>query len=141
MAESNLSQLIDAVYDTLAGATFSETVTVVRKYPPPFDVWKMRTMHIYVTGRDDPVEMDTRQDDKLNYEIDISVWHAKDSQEDVDLDPLSKVVEELRPLFRKVDLIDGIGWIDYDVSPYQEDEGIRFRLLGKTLTLTYETYG
>ena len=141
MAESKLSQLIDAIYTTLNNHTFSEAVTVARKYPPPFDVWKMQTIHLYVTGRDDPIDIDSREDDKLDYEIDISVWHAKDSQEDVDLSPISKIVEELRPLFRKVQLVDGIDWKDSQVSPYQEDEGIRFRLMGKLLTLTYEMYG
>jgi hypothetical protein len=140
-SEGKLSQLIDAVYDIIDGAAFSETVTAVKEYPPPFDVFRMQTIHAYVTGRDDPFEIDSRDEDKLNYTIDIQVFRATDRQSDVDLNPISKIVEEMRVMFRQNNIVEDTEWLSTQSLPYEEDEGVKFRLIGKLLTLTYESYG
>lgn len=140
--EGLLTQLANAIAAELSITAFSVDVTVVQEYPPLRDIVEQRTMHMIVSPRSVSSVLDSRQDSERIYTVDVTLAIGTDRVADVDVDPISKVSEEVHTALERKTLISDpvLDWMRIDQGEFVPDEGVRYRVTSRTLTLSYIRY-
>jgi hypothetical protein len=141
-SEGVLTQLANEVANQLELTVFSQDVRILQKYPPLKDIYKQRTMTLVVTPRSVESEIDTREDSERIYQVDVTVVQAVARTKVVDVDQISKISEEVVTLLERKQLIaePKVDWKRVEEFPFEASEGIRWRVVEKTLTLSYVRY-
>ncbi len=135
-----ITDIADAIVAELNAATFSQPVTAVRHYLPQFDLKEMQTLHVTVVPRAIVLAGGDRSRSQGDYSVDVAVQKKFETEENVELDPLTNLAEEIADYFRARRLVSfpNTAWIKTEQSVLYSPEHIdELRQFTSVLTLTY----
>lgn len=104
MADSVPIELAEAVKDELNSAppgTFSKSFTATREYIVEFRVKELKTLRVPVVPREAEIELETRNTDRHDYQVDVGVLERADLNNPDGIDALMKLVQEISDYLRR----------------------------------------
>ena len=97
---ATILQIADSVTAKLNAAQLSQTFTAERLYVPNFDLQELQQLRVSVVPRDLTILAHDRTSSKYNARIDIAVQQKFASGSNLEIDPLTALIEEIADLFR-----------------------------------------
>jgi len=131
--------IAEAIKDELNATTFSLPFTAERSYVPQFELKELKTLHVTVVPRTEEDEIEARNRQREQYEIDIAVQQRLTAETNAVLDPKMELVQEIKDHFRNRSLVsDTAHWIRSRIEPiYAPDHIDQLRQFTSVITLTY----
>ncbi|HOF18483.1 MAG TPA: hypothetical protein PK082_06210 [Phycisphaerae bacterium] len=132
-----VTNIAQAVADTLNEQDFSVPFTAERVALPEFDLAAMQELHVTVVPRQVDSEVLDRGRDAHDVKVDVAVQKKVASIANEEIDPLLALVQEIADFLNRRNL-DGAIWKKTENNPVYSPEHLReMRQFTSVLTITY----
>ena len=114
-----ISDIAEAVKESLNAATFSQPVNAQRHYLPLFDLQDMHNLHVTVVPKGLIIQPGGRAHNQHDYQIDVAVQKKLTTGDNQEIDPLLSLVDEIADHFRfkRLDSFPNAMWIKTENVP------------------------
>ena len=135
---SVITDIADAVTESLNVGTFSEPFTAERLHQPSFELSELQTLRVSVVPKSQEIRNATRQHSFFDCAIDVGLQQKVD--DDTRVDELLSLAEEIADHLRLKRLAEypQAAWVAIDHDPVVASEHLdQHRQLTSVLTVTY----
>jgi hypothetical protein len=135
-----ISDIAEAVKESLNGATFSQSFNATRHYLPIYDLQDMKNLHVTVVPKGVVIQPGGRAHNQHDYQIDVAVQKKLSTGDNEEIDPLLTLVDEIADHFRfkRLDSFPNAMWVKTENAPVYAVEHLdRFRQFTSVVTLTF----
>ena len=135
-----ISDIAEAVKESLNGATFSQSFNATRHYLPIYDLQDMKNLHVTVVPKGLAIQPGGRAHNQHDYQIDVAVQKKLSTGDNSEIDPLLTLVDEIADHFRfkRLDSFPNAMWVKTENAPVYAVEHLdRFRQFTSVVTLTF----
>lgn len=137
---SLVTDVAEAVKESLNAATFSQPFTAERHYQPLFDLSEMKDLHVTVVPNAVSVHPLGRGQNRYDVKVDVAVQKKFAKGDNAELDPLIALVEEIADHFR-LKRLEGFAaamWVKTENAPvYAQEHMEQLRQFTSVVTLTF----
>lgn len=137
-----ITDLADAVVQSLNEGDFGQPFSAHRCYVPTFDLKEMRTLHVTVVPRGIIIAGVTRAASQSECQVDVAVQKKFDKGDAAELDPLMTLVERIVTHFesRWLAVAGGAVCVKVENKPiYAPEHYENLRQFTSIITLTFRT--
>ena len=135
---SVITDIADAVAESLNAGSFSETFTAERLHQPSFDLPELQTLHVSVVPKSLTIQNASRQHTFFDCAVDVGIQQKVD--DDLRVDELLDLAQEITDHLRLKRLADypQAAWLAIQHEPVVASEHLdQNRQLTSVLTVTY----
>lgn len=135
-----ITQVADAVVESLNGTSFSQWFLSERVYVPVIDLTTITSLTVSVVPRGVDIEPVTRDSDWFDVAVDIGIQARVDPADKAAVDAMTDLVEEVIDHLRHKDLaaMPAAAWLSIANNPvYMPDHLKEFRTFTSVITVTY----
>jgi hypothetical protein len=117
MAEAVIVQIAEAVKDSLAGATLSQTFTPLRLYVPTYDLTQIADLKVSVMALADQMEVKSRDRHQEDHQVQVGVQKRVDATSVAAVDDLMQLVQEMADHLKDAGPMAGATWMESSNEP------------------------
>ncbi len=135
-----MTDLADAVVQSLVAGDFGQPLSAQRCYVPVFDLKEMKTLHVTVVPKGITIAGLSRGASQNECQIDVAVQKKFDKGDAAELDPLMTLVERIVTHFdgRRLETAGGAVCVKVENKPvYAQEHFEKFRQFTSIITLTF----